>query len=176
MSSDAHIAFWLTPAAGAREFFSALIKELAERYDAPLFEPHVTLNAGVLTEERAVEVLRNLSIRESIELEVEGIEFSARYTKTLFVQFRSTPQIEALSAELSKAVSGDYELNPHLSLLYQELPDKTKADAARAIALAFSSVLFDRVAAVLIPSAIRAREDVEAWQTVASRRLDSDAA
>lgn len=167
------VAFWLSPAAGAREFFESLIKGLAERYDAPRFEPHVTLSGGDIPRERALEILRNLSIREPIELEVSGIEFSENYTKTLFVQFRSTPQIEALSAELQKASGSDYELNPHLSLLYKEMPQDAKAEAAQTITLPFKTVSFESVKAVLTPTPIRGPEDITVWRTVGSRRLNT---
>src|SRR4051794_23820376 len=167
------IAFWLSPAAGAHEFFEGLIKELAERHDAPRFEPHVTLSGGDIAAERAIEILRNLSIRESIDLEVTGIEFSEKYTKTLFVQFRSTPEIEALSAELQKAIGRDSELNPHLSLLYKEMAQDTKAEAAQAITLPFKTVSFESVKAVLTPSPIHGPEDITVWRTVGSRRLDT---
>ena len=112
------IAFWLSPAGGAREYFRRLIKELAQRYSAPIFEPHVTLCGGNLAEERAAEILSDLCIREPIELEITGMKHSEKYTKTLFVQFRSCPQLEALAAEIEKAAGSDHSLNPHLSLIY----------------------------------------------------------
>jgi len=34
---------WLIPAETARSFFMSTIGELAARFDAPLFEPHVTI-------------------------------------------------------------------------------------------------------------------------------------
>jgi len=166
------IAFWLSPAAGAREFFEGLIKELGERYNAPRFEPHVTLAGGDISDERALQILQNLSIREPIELSITGIEHSEKYTKTLFVQFESTPQIEALSAELQKAIGSTSELNPHLSLLYKEMPKASKADAAQAISLPFSTVQFDSVKAVVTPSPITTAEDITVWRTLVTRRLD----
>ena len=167
------IAFWLSPAAGARELFLGLIKELAQRYTAPVFEPHVTLCGGDLPEARAHEILRNLCIREPIELEITGIEHSEKYTKTLFVQFRTCQQIEALSAEIEKAAGSEHKLNPHLSLLYKEMPKAEKAEAARAISLPFERVTFESVTAVITPSPITNAEDVEAWRTLGSRRLDT---
>lgn len=173
--TNANVVFWLSPAPGAHEFFSALINELAARYDAPRFEPHVTLGSGEFPQERAAEILRNLSIREPIELEVEGIEFSQKYTKTLFVQFRSTPQIEALAAELKTATGSDYQLNPHLSLLYKEMPADEKREAARSISLPFDFVRFETAKAIVVPPTIRGREEVEAWRSIAERPLHSAA-
>src|SRR6266542_3735225 len=37
------IAYWLIPAEPARGFFQGVINDLARRYDAPLFEPHLSL-------------------------------------------------------------------------------------------------------------------------------------
>src|SRR5436309_13652208 len=34
------------PAEPARKFFQGLIEELARRFDAPVFEPHVTVHVG----------------------------------------------------------------------------------------------------------------------------------
>lgn len=167
------VAFWLSPPAGAREFFLSLIKDLAQRYHAPVFEPHVTLCGGEIAETRAEEIVRNLSIREPITLEITGVEHSEKYTKTLFVQFRSTPEIEALSAEIQKAAASHHDLNPHLSLLYKEMPEADKAAAARAISLPFDSVTFETVTIVVTPSPIRGAADVEAWRTLGSRRLDT---
>ena len=42
MSSYA-IAYWSMPASAAREFFDTIIRQLARRFDGPLFEPHLTL-------------------------------------------------------------------------------------------------------------------------------------
>ena len=169
------IAFWLSPVPESREFFMSLIKELAQRFHAPVFEPHVTLCGGDMPEERASEILRNLSIREPIELEVTGIRYSEKYTKTLFVQFHSAPEIEALSAEIQKAAGTDYELNPHLSLLYKDMPPAAKAEAARAITLPFERVRFESVTLVVTPLAITSAQDVEAWRTLGSRPLDGTA-
>jgi 2'-5' RNA ligase len=150
-----------------------LIKELAQRYDAPGFEPHVTLAGGEMSEERAREILRNLSVRQPIELEITGIKHSEKYTKTLFVQFRSVPQIEALGAEIHKAAGSDYKLNPHLSLLYKEMPDDEKAQAAREISFPFDCVMFEVVTVIVTPTPIRKPDDIQAWRTLGSRRLDT---
>src|SRR5947199_10754697 len=41
------IAYWLIPAEPAHSSFQIAINDLARRYDAPLFEPHVTIHVGV---------------------------------------------------------------------------------------------------------------------------------
>ena len=165
------IAFWLMPAAPVREFFDRLTRDFAVRFDAPRFEPHVTLCGGQIDEGLATEILRNLAPRFPISLAVEQIEWSDSYTKTLFVQFLSSPEIEALSEEIRTAISRDYELNPHLSLLYKQMPAAGKAEAARTVTLPWTHVTFDAVQVISTPHPITTREQVEAWRTLGSRPL-----
>lgn len=173
MPAGETIAFWLLPAAGAREIFERLIAELAERCDAPKFEPHVTIWGGDLVARRASAILQTISAREPIELEIERVDFSEEYTKSLFVQFGSSPAIGSLAAEIQQACGGEYELNPHLSLLYKEIPAAEKAELARTIKIPFQHVRFDTAKAIQTPHPIHTREQVEAWRTFGSRQLKS---
>lgn len=174
MATNEMVVFWLMPAAEAKERFTALIAELSRRCDAAVFEPHVTLASGAITEERAHEILREVFPREPIELEVERIEFSEQYTKTLFVQFRSSPAIEALSIQIQKATGSGYELDPHLSLLYKEMSAAEKAELARGISLPFSHASFDAIKAVSTQQPIMNRQEVEAWRTLDVRLLSAE--
>ena len=40
------IAYWLIPTEPAYTYFQAVINYLARRYDAPVFEPHLTIHVG----------------------------------------------------------------------------------------------------------------------------------
>jgi putative hydrolase of the HAD superfamily len=170
--TESLLVFWLMPAADAQIVFSGMINELAARFDAPAFEPHVTICGADVAEVEATKILREVPAREPIALEVSGVEFSEKYTKSLFVQFRPSPELRSLAAELQNPLGSADELNPHLSLLYKEMPLARKADAARTVTLPFRSVTFDCVQTIVAPAAITRREEVEAWRTVAQRRLD----
>ncbi len=174
MSANEMIAFWLVPAPAERKYFESLIAELAARFGAPVFEPHVTLLGGDIDERVAADVLHQVEFAKPIELEVAGIEFSDKYTKTLFVQFRSSDRASTLSDALKAAAgtSSDYEFNPHLSLVYKDMPAGEKAAAAAEITLPFERVVFGGIKAIRAPSPIKTREDVEAWRTLGERRID----
>ncbi|MGI9086878.1 MAG: hypothetical protein ACR2HH_03910 [Chthoniobacterales bacterium] len=47
------LAFWLVPAPPEREIFAQIIDQLAGRFHAPRFEPHLTLLSAKLERERA---------------------------------------------------------------------------------------------------------------------------
>ena len=46
MTRQTVIAYWLIPSEPALSFFQRIINDLACRYDAPVFEPHVTIHVG----------------------------------------------------------------------------------------------------------------------------------
>jgi 2'-5' RNA ligase len=172
MSPDEMVAFWLMPARAERDRFTSVIAELAARYDAPVFEPHVTLIGGKLDEQKAADVLQRCTFSEPIELEIAGVETSEKYTKTLFVQFRPSPLASELSDAITAAanITSDYEFNPHLSLLYKEMREVEKAAAASRIELPFDRVTFDGLKAIVTPAEITSRKEVEAWRTIGERR------
>lgn len=169
------VAFWLMPAPVARDFFSARVRELAARFDAPVFDPHVTLFGGSIDPDRAVSALRQVrSVRAAYTLEIESVDWSDKYTKTLFVQFKPSAELNALSEEIG-AVAGcseRYQFNPHLSLIYKKLEAPEQAQLAASFSIPFEQVEFDRVRVITGRAQTSSREDVEAWRTLDERRLE----
>lgn len=167
------IAFWLMPAREEKAFFAGLIAQLGARFDAPVFEPHVTLFGGAIDQESALERLKGTAAASSAcQLEIDQISISEAYTKTLFVQFRASPGASSLSAALSSEC-GDYHFDPHLSLLYKDMGLAMKEHLAREIQPPFERVSFDALKVITCPAEIRRRKDVEAWRTLCEQRLQA---
>ena len=168
------LGYWLCLAEPARRIFAELIRDLAGQFDAPVFEPHVTIYVTSAKQENPGAVLEQvLKGREPLRLNVAGLDYSAKFTKTLFVQFAPDPELARLSEHLRRAsASGnDFELNPHLSLIYKEMNEETKRRLSGSITLPFSEVTFDTVKVIISPTEIKAREDIEAWRVVAQQNL-----
>ena len=169
------ISYWLVPDARHRAVFDGLIASLAARYDAPAFEPHVTIYAGLGGEvdapgdvvETAVRGLGPLTLRPT------GVETSAEFTKTLFVAFHPSEALSRLSADLRRlsARPADYALAPHLSLMYRAMAEAERAVLAASIEVPHETVVFDRVTAIYAPARTAARADVESWQVAYTRTL-----
>jgi len=166
------IAYWLIPAEPARSFFRGVINDLARRYDAPLFKPHVTVHVGLnraYAAERAIsQAARSCKL---IKLKALEIGQSSEFIKTLFVQFALNTELRQL-CELIRNTAQDssrYQLKPHLSLLYKKMPAATRRELAGSIMAPFSEVIFDALKAVRCVSPTRTRADVEAWRVVAAR-------
>ena len=168
------VGYWLCPAEPARSRLAELIGNLARQFDAPVFEPHLTIYVTNAEQENPEAVLEKvLKSSQSFRLTVVGLDYSAKFTKTLFVQFVPDSRLARLSEDLRRAsvTRNDYELNPHVSLMYKEMDEETKRRLASSITLPFKEVTFDNVKAIISPGEIKSREDVEAWRIVADQDL-----
>jgi len=164
------LTYWLIPAEPARSYFRSLIGELARRFDAPVFEPHVTLFVTEPGNENPAAVLREtLRNIEPPPLSITAIKYSDEFTKTLFAEFRPDEFLSSLNEKLraGSASQSEYRLNPHLSLIYKTMSREAKVDMANSLRLPFDEVRFDSAKAVISPAKIEARSDVEAWRVVA---------
>lgn len=70
--------------------------------------------------------------------------------------------------------SVQYELNPHLSLLYKNLAAPVRRELAGSISIPFSEVSFDAIKAVRCILPTESRADIEAWHFIAGATLSGD--
>jgi 2'-5' RNA ligase len=172
MPKSTAIIYWLVPAKLENELFRELIRILAKQFDAPRFEPHLTLLASPDRRQSASKVLQQIDA-SPIRLRVRGITFSSKFTKTLFVRFESNKSLKKLATNLGHAAKtrAPSLRDPHLSLLYRRLPAPVKKELAATIKLPFREVTFPSIIAVRSALPIRSRSDVKAWKVVARKRL-----
>ena len=128
MQSKGH-TLWLVPTGQAYEKFSNLIKKLAAEYNAPVFEPHITLLGDFMqTEEECITLSKQLvSGQKPFTINMEEIDYEDFYFRTLFVRAKETQSLLAfhnLSKKIFKMDIPPYM--PHLSLLYGTFPVETK--------------------------------------------------
>lgn len=174
MSTRIVIAYWLIPAEPARSFFQGVINDLARRYDASLFEPHVTVHVGSNRADSAGGAISQAArVCKPIKLKALEIGHSSEFIKTLFVQFALNTELRRLNEIIRDAAqdSSHYELKPHLSLLYKKIPAVVRRQLAGSIKVPFSEVVFDLLKAVRCVSPTQSATDVEAWRLVATKQL-----
>jgi len=154
-----------------------MINDLARRCDAPVFEPHVTIHVGADRADAAKNALATAA-RECklIGLTPLGIDQSDEFIKTLFVRFGMSAELSKINGIMREAAndSSQYELKPHLSLLYQNLAAATRRELAASINVPLSEVTFDAIKAVRCVSPTESGADVEAWRVVAAASLSGD--
>ena len=169
------IAYWLIPTEPARSYFQNIINDLAKRYAAPEFEPHLTVHVGMDCTETVDEVLSNAGrSSKKIALQVLNVSSSSEFIKTLFIRFTRSAQLQHLNQSIQTAAedSSDYQLSPHLSLLYIQMSIQDRRLLTHSIEVPFSEVTFDSLKAVRCVSPTRSRADVEAWRVVAEKALN----
>src|SRR5439155_23110013 len=145
------IAYWLIPAEPERSFFESIVVDLARRYNAPAFEPHMTIHVGSNGEDVAEEAIATaVNCCGNIQTKVLGTDHSGEFVKTLFVQFALSAKLRRLNEFIRHAAqdSSDYQFKPHLSLLYKKIPMPVRRQLANSISLPFSEVIFDSIKAV----------------------------
>ena len=166
------VTYWLCPAEPMRSYLSEMIRNLAARFEAPIFEPHVTIYVTNATDESPDALLEQaLKDRGGFRLFIRGLDYSDKFTKTVFVQFEPDAELARLSSNLRTASvsQNEYQLNPHLSLIYKKMSPETKMQVANSIRLPFTDVFFDSMKAVISPAKIESHADVEAWRVVAEK-------
>lgn len=168
-------SFWLIPSEEDRSFFQEIVDTLAGEYNASVFTPHVTIYSGEYTpEESPAELLEQATLGvPGFSLKVEQLLYTDEFTKTLFVQFYPNSLLSQISETLrsrSKKPS-EYELNPHLSLIYQYLSEEIKKELITKLSLSKSEVFFDEVRAVSTRNQEKGWEAVESWEAICIRKL-----
>jgi hypothetical protein len=162
------IAYWLIPTEPARSFFQGLINDLARRY-----KPHMTIYVGSKPVEADEVIAKAASGCRLVQAKVLKVCQSGEFIKTLFVQFALDIKLEQLNEIIRDAAqdSSDYQLNPHLSLLYKKMSILARRELADSIKVPFSEVTFESMKAIRCVSPTWSRADVEAWRVVAAKSL-----
>jgi 2'-5' RNA ligase len=164
--------YWLVPAKPYSELLREMICVLAEQFDAPRFEPHLTLLVAQEDRQAARKILRQVQ-SSPIRLKISDVSASSKFTKTLFIRFKSSRALNRLVVDLTHAIKRRVKVlrDPHLSLLYRKMPVAVKKELACTMQLPFREVLFDSIKAVRCASPTLNRADVEAWRVMATKFL-----
>jgi 2'-5' RNA ligase len=168
------IAYWLMPTEPAYYGFQKIISDFAARYDAPVFEPHVTIHVGPDHVDGASRALGDAAHKcTGITLKPTRIDQSEEFIKTLFVEFAITAELRQLNEVIRNAANGSsqYELQPHLSLLYKKIAAETRRDLAGSIKIPCREVTFGAIKAVRCISPTQSRADIDAWRIIEARSL-----
>jgi 2'-5' RNA ligase len=157
------VSIWLIPAPEDAQYLQAIINNLADTYQAPVFNTHCTLYSP--TDLPAAEVKqileRSAKNMKSFYVEKATISHTENIWKTIFIELLRSPELEQLQqAVISQFPNGQpYEFLPHISLLYKEMSDKKKEDIIRNLQVK-NSFKMDKIAAM------RTGPNVDNWATV----------
>lgn len=172
--ADSYSSFWLVPQAPDLNDFQDIINTLAVRFDTVPFCPHVTLYSGLVASTLDVQaVLAELSSTRSLELEISGLHYESHFAKTLYIQLKQSPMLSKLVYRLVEAIPQAQvpALNPHVSLLYNNLDNATQQALTQKILLSRPTIQFDQVQVIAAPQTFETQEHVASLRCVHSQLL-----
>jgi hypothetical protein len=148
-------AVWLTPAPSDRRWLSKVILDYATEYNSPVFEPHVTVYSGLYSPEDQLETAMAQAVEplKPLTLQILGLNYTPDFFKTGFIAFSPSDGLTQLSHQIRDHLHNpmDYVLEPHLSLIYKDIPVEQKRLAMLRFILSISTVTFDTIK-VITPS------------------------
>lgn len=151
------------------EVISPVIEDLAEKYSSVSFLPHITIWGNIVAPLSVVEKAARPVI-EGIKpfiVEVEGLGYSERWSKTLFAQIKPNEMLDEIHRRLGERlrVYSDFNLNPHLSLIYKRgMTEEEKLRETTRILIP-DHINLDRIAITVPGDPIAKWENLSAWRT-----------
>lgn len=136
---------WLAPNGQAYHMLMKVITDLSKAYQAPVFDPHVTLLGSLPGTEEAIS-LRCLELGGSLppfNILLTEPAYGDQYFQCVFLKTQETPALlNAHELARSLFVKNPSPYMPHLSLLYGhysiELKDKITSTFSQALRLNFT--------------------------------------
>lgn len=167
------LSFWLIPTHETRSWLVRDIERLAERFNAPVFEPHLTIHAGPADRvASAASVLGETAFEfEPVTLRPIAIGHSPSFTKCVYVEFHMDQVLLDLQSKLRERLPSDYVLHPHITLLYHHLSDSERESLAEEMLVPVNDIRFEIIQAVKCPAVNETAEDVRSWKLVEEWRL-----
>lgn len=179
MDNAKPFVFWLTPEKNSLERLSLLVDSLAARHQSPLFEPHLTLFFGTYSVPNApIDIAQELSQKTApIAIHVEGLKQTEFIFKSLFIQFiphlQLTNMVETILQRLQ--TPSNFQLDPHLSLMYAELNKQQKQAIIDGLTLDFDTITFDSLKFVTPNPVTQDWNDIAGWQIEGEWKLTGGA-
>lgn len=160
---------WLLPARPLKERLSSIIQKLATVNDAVDFEPHLTIFSVYSDDEESRSVCHLITKKfEPMKLIAEKLRYSSLFTKSLYIQFFESAELRHLFETIKESFTqpSDYILNPHLSLLYKNMPEAKLKELSHTLDIPLGTYLFDRIKAIETEIPLREPDQIRRWRVV----------
>ena len=151
-------SIWLLPIDSDHNYLSKIIQSLSEEHDAPFFQPHCTLFSSFSDMYSAKKIIDQLDL-DSFDVDVRRISQSSDIWKTVFIELKSSLQLQNLNCLLKGLKDEDYLFSPHISLIYKLLDINKRKKIIQSLSIK-KSFSFGKI------SIVNTTGLVESWKTV----------
>ncbi|WP_421521783.1 haloacid dehalogenase [Ochrobactrum quorumnocens] len=115
-------SIWLRPAQDDLKFLEEIVRDLSQRFNSTVFEPHATLvpDMSYSVEELLPKVISLAIGRRPLELLIEDVTGSEAYFRSFYARLEKAPPLMRLKQD-SLEISSEASLQsfmPHVSLAY----------------------------------------------------------
>lgn len=130
-------ALWLIPGKDVYKRLKEVIDRLGSEYSSPVFEPHLTLLGGLMEGEEFLAEKGSILGRDlkPFVIQLGGTDFRDEYSRCLFVKAMRTEELMR-AEETARRVFGQSSVRPfepHISLMYGDVTEKTRENLAAEI-------------------------------------------
>tara|TARA_B110001454_G_C12601542_1_gene384678 strand:+ start:334 stop:828 length:495 start_codon:yes stop_codon:yes gene_type:complete len=123
-------AIWLTFSKNDRKYLKNIINNIAKKYNAPKFEPHITVYGLIDLEINVIKkIINKISDNHNVFVTKKiKIQQSNDLWKTIYIELEYGKELKLIYKNLKESFKDPikYQFNPHLSLIYKILPTKEK--------------------------------------------------
>ena len=121
---------WLVPQRKEEKELGKIVKDLAQKYNSPIFIPHLTLLGGMMINFDDLKSAVNKVFKEQKPFTIKKTKLnqSEKFFKTVFMELESSYILKNLFTTLSKKTdkSSVENFKPHISLIYKLMPEDEK--------------------------------------------------
>lgn len=122
-------SIWLLLPLEIKQQLSFVINGLSGSYEAPSFEPHITLLGSLPKTPAVLKKAQELfEVLPPVRIQLKGLGCSQKWSKCLFIEVEATQELSE-AHEMAKRYVEDKRVRtyqPHISLLYGRYSQKVK--------------------------------------------------
>ncbi|KZT60455.1 LigT-like protein [Calocera cornea HHB12733] len=175
LAEQVRLSLWLPPPPKAAKILQGVIDKLADKYDSPKFQPHITLLTrvpeGMSVDEVLVRIRSVVPPEEPLHIKLSRVESGGHFFQCVLAPVEQTDYLMALNAEVRKAISphDTAKYFPHLSLIYGDYTKEKKDGIVQDI---YDEGLADQRMDGVEIAGIEAFEVTEIWVVDTSKPID----
>jgi 2'-5' RNA ligase len=170
MQRNKNYSLWLVPKGKVYNQLYRLIKKLAKKYRAPVFEPHVTLIPDIVSSEKEIlsKTAKLVQSFKPFKIKLSYVDYLNEYFRCLFIRALKIKELMDFNLR-AREIFGkedDPGFMPHLSLMYGDFNKTVKEDIIRDIGKNFNLNFTVKSVSIFLTEG-----EVETWYKIKEFRL-----
>ncbi|MGC8479537.1 MAG: hypothetical protein ACP5M9_02620 [Candidatus Micrarchaeia archaeon] len=164
-------SIWLIPDKDSSKKITPIISGLSLKYSSLIFEPHITLLKKIPFKNDLPELFKKFFSNENdFYLKSNGIGVDTDFFKCIFLKIEKTKELDLLRKRTEKFLKfEEVHYNPHLSLLYSNIPMEKRVEEASNLSLNIDKIHISKV------KLYKTTGKIYDWQEIASISLKKNA-